>query len=139
MIYLNPVYAAVSSLLFFVVFLYLLYYGPKTVWGDVGQALIFHQVRKYLLRLNAREAHPKLWRPSCMLPIDIRPSSPSDEECAGYDTWRVVDEAVALPLMDFCNNIKKGGLFVLASAVTMDSSSAKGASEGGRYIKLQEE
>ena len=46
---------------------YVHYTAPVTSWGDVTQALIYHQVRKYLLRLDERRAHPKFWRPSVLL------------------------------------------------------------------------
>jgi len=47
--------------------IYVHYSAPVTSWGDVTQALIYHQVRKYLLRLDERRAHPKFWRPSVLL------------------------------------------------------------------------
>lgn len=44
-----------------VLFLIIHYTTPPKSWGDVSQSLIYHQVRKYLLRL--RQEHVKFWRP----------------------------------------------------------------------------
>ena len=80
------------------VFMYLIYRAPRNLWGDVTQSLIFHQVRKYLLRLDERLEHSKLWRPSILLFADK------------YD----------VALIDFCNNLKKGGLYIIGTTLKGD-------------------
>lgn len=93
----NPVYAVVSLLLLLAVMVYINWTAPATQLHDVSQALIFHQVRKYLLRLDERKAHAKFWRPSIVALIQ-------DPSAVG-----------SLALIDALNNLKKGGLFILGS------------------------
>ncbi|GAB5355398.1 hypothetical protein AAMO2058_000202100 [Amorphochlora amoebiformis] len=99
MFYLNVYYAAAAICLMLAIFAYLVYKAPTTTWGDVRQALMYHQVRKYLLRLDARKQHGKTWRPSVLLLIN----------------------KLNGPLVEFCNHMKKGGLYVIGNVVLGNS------------------
>lgn len=81
------------------IFLYLLYTTPRQEWGDISQSLIYHQVRKLLLKLDLDKNHPKYWRPSVVL------YAPAPE---------------TYPLIDFCNIMKKGGLYIVATVYEND-------------------
>eukprot|EP00941_MAST-03F_sp_MAST-3F-sp1_P003037 g3037.t1 len=97
MFWLDPTSAVMGvgclSALFTIIYLH----GPVKEWGDVSQALMFHQVRKYMLKLSTGdEAHEKFWRPSYLL---------------------LSDSIGTHDLIDFCEYSKKGGIFVAGSVM----------------------
>ncbi|KAF1845681.1 cation chloride cotransporter-like protein [Cucurbitaria berberidis CBS 394.84] len=103
MFFVDGFYASGCVALLLVIFLLIHYTTPPKPWGDVSQGLIYHQVRKYLLRL--RQEHVKFWRPQILLLVN--------------------DPRRQYKLIQFCNSLKKGGLFVLGHViVTKDFGSA---------------
>jgi potassium/chloride transporter 9 len=96
MFYLNALNATVALVLLIGITIFLWFRHPATNWGDVSQALMYHQVRKYLLRLDVDAVeHSKFWRPSILLFVDD----------------------MRTDLIDFCRTLKKGGLLVLGNVL----------------------
>ncbi|KAK9249434.1 amino acid permease-domain-containing protein [Lipomyces tetrasporus] len=94
----DGIYASVIIGVLIGLFIIIHYVTPPKAWGDVSQSLIYHQVRKYLLRL--RQDHVKFWRPQVLLFVHDPRSS-----------WN---------LIHFCNSLKKGALYILGHVVVMD-------------------
>ncbi|KAJ5175293.1 uncharacterized protein N7482_001170 [Penicillium canariense] len=98
----DGLYAAGCVSILLILFLIIHYSSPPKAWGDVSQSLIYHQVRKYLLRL--KQEHVKFWRPQILLFVD--------------------DLDRQYKLVSFCNSLKKGSLFVLGHVLVTDDFSA---------------
>ncbi|KAI3659119.1 hypothetical protein MP638_001986 [Amoeboaphelidium occidentale] len=97
MLVVNPVNASVSTVFFVCLWITIHFVSSPKSWGDIQQALIYHQVRKYLLRLDVRKEHVKYWRPQILLLANLPPASEG--------------------LIEFANALKKGSLFVLGYTI----------------------
>ncbi|KAI1214849.1 amino acid permease-domain-containing protein [Annulohypoxylon truncatum] len=98
MFFIDETYAASAICVLIFLFLIIHYTSPPKHWGDVSQNLIYHQVRKYLLRLKPE--HIKFWRPQIILLIN--------------------DPRHHTRLIQFCNSLKKGSLYILGHVIVTD-------------------
>ncbi|KAK4155459.1 hypothetical protein C8A00DRAFT_41921 [Chaetomidium leptoderma] len=102
MFFIDETYATTAVCLVVFLFLLIHYLSPPKHWGDVSQNLIYHQVRKYLLRLKPE--HIKFWRPQIILLIN----NPRRQT----------------RLIQFCNSLKKGSLYILGHVIVTDDFAA---------------
>jgi solute carrier family 12 (potassium/chloride transporters), member 9 len=98
MFFVDGLYATGCVGILIAIFLIIHYMSPPKSWGDVSQSLIYHQVRKYLLRL--RQEHVKFWRPQILLFVN--------------------DPRRQYKLIQFCNSMKKGALYILGHVIVTD-------------------
>lgn len=112
MFFIDETYASLAICVLIALFLLIHYLCPPKRWGDVSQNLIYHQVRKYLLRLKPE--HIKFWRPHIILLIN----NPRNQT----------------RLIQFCNSLKKGSLYILGHVIVTDDFST-----GVDEAKLQQQ
>lgn len=112
MFFIDETYASLAICILIALFLLIHYLCPPKTWGDVSQNLIYHQVRKYLLRLKPE--HIKFWRPHIILLIN----NPRNQT----------------RLIQFCNSLKKGSLYILGHVIVTDDFNA-----GVDEAKLQQQ
>eukprot|EP01095_Lingulamoeba_sp_RSL-Kostka_P007243 TRINITY_DN2290_c1_g2_i1.p1 TRINITY_DN2290_c1_g2~~TRINITY_DN2290_c1_g2_i1.p1 ORF type:complete len:912 (+),score=280.72 TRINITY_DN2290_c1_g2_i1:115-2850(+) len=108
MIYVNPWASIASITLVAFLIVFIAYRAVPTEWGDITQGLMYHQVRKYLLRLDLN-THVKYWRPQILLLVN----NPKKN----------------VNLMDFVNSMKKSGLYIIGNVIVGHYS------DMGKYIK----
>lgn len=99
MFWINWWSAAGGILILTIIYAVLYFKGRKTDWGDLSQALVYHQVRKFLLKLDKSKFHTKFWRPSFLLLL-----------CNDLDLQ-------SFTLLGFLEKSKKGGLFIIGAVV----------------------
>ena len=99
---LNVWYGVISFAFLILLISYISYTGSPKDWGDVSQSIMFHQARKYLMRLDDTD-HKKNWRPNLLLLLD--------------------PGTINMRFIHFCNILKKGGLYAIGDCVRGDLNS----------------
>ncbi|OQU99509.1 hypothetical protein CLAIMM_05136 [Cladophialophora immunda] len=102
MFFVDGISASGSVCLLLILIIMIHYTTPPKPWGSISEVLIYHQVRKYLLRL--RNEHVKFWRPQILLLVN--------------------DPRRSYKLIHFCNSLKKGALFIIGHVIVTQNFGA---------------
>ncbi|KIX00140.1 uncharacterized protein Z518_10277 [Rhinocladiella mackenziei CBS 650.93] len=102
MFFVDGLSASGSVCILLVLIVMIHYTTPPKPWGSISEVLIYHQVRKYLLRLKGE--HVKFWRPQILLFVN--------DPRRGYK------------LIQFCNSLKKGALFIIGHVIVTQNFGA---------------
>ena len=93
--YLNTTYAAVTTIMWIILFFYIKFtVSDKSDWGDISQAVLFRSVVSQLKGLVTRKDNAKFWRSSILL----------------------LTQDSDLPLLTFGKHLTKDGLYIIGSA-----------------------
>lgn len=120
MFFVDGVSASGSVCLLLMLIILIHYTTPPKPWGSISEVLIYHQVRKYLLRLKSE--HVKFWRPQILLFVN--------DPRRGYK------------LIQFCNSLKKGALFIIGHVIVTQNfgesvpEARRQQSAWNKYIEL---
>lgn len=95
MFFVDGISASGSICILLILIILIHYTTPPKPWGSISEVLIYHQVRKYLLRLKSE--HVKFWRPQILLLVN--------------------DPRRSYKLIQFCNSLKKGALFIIGHVI----------------------
>eukprot|EP00835_Amoeboradix_gromovi_P005068 NODE_443_length_8546_cov_0.160057.p2 type:complete len:824 gc:universal NODE_443_length_8546_cov_0.160057:1530-4001(+) len=110
MIYIHPLFSALTLSGFGLLILLIRHGKQEHQESNVSDALIYHQIRKYLLRLKTITVQH--WRPQILLILrngnDLQQS---------MTPARLFNKNDQLPLIHFVNDLKKSGLFILGTFV----------------------
>ena len=110
MVLVSPLYAFFSCCIFGILFISVHLVSNATrsenndAWGHISQAIIYHQVRKYLLMLDSRKDHIKYWRPQILIL---------------HKKWQDKESQICLT---FANDLKKSGLLVVGYVMSRNES-----------------
>ncbi|EXJ61284.1 uncharacterized protein A1O5_11841 [Cladophialophora psammophila CBS 110553] len=102
MFFVDGISASGSVCLLLILIMMIHYTTPPKPWGSISEVLIYHQVRKYLLRLKTE--HVKFWRPQILLFVN--------------------DPRRSYKLIHFCNSLKKGALFIIGHVIVTQNFGA---------------